>query len=290
MTYRLFGLEVIRTQHLSPSMARVTFAGYGEDAGLTSFVSGGLDQSLSLFLPRPGQSEPVLPPEQEPGAWYLAYRAMPDEERAVMRSYTVRAQRPEAGEVDIDFALHEDGGPACVWAEQATPGDRVKVLGPAEAENSGIRFRLPESAPWLLLWADETALPAASAILESLPAGLPVRAFFEVPYAADELSLHTAADLETVWLARERGETALDALRSAEALPAGAPYIWLAGEAGAMKQIRRHLINDRGYHRRSISFTGYWRRGASEDRLRDEAMAGTPEPEEPEESERSAAD
>ncbi|SDK96835.1 siderophore-interacting protein [Streptomyces indicus] len=276
MTFRLFGLEVIRTERLSPSLARVTFVGYGEDAGLTGFHSGGRDQSCSIFLPQPGQSEPVLPPEQEPGAWYLAYRSMPDEERAVMRSYTVRAQRPEAGEVDIDFALHADGGPACVWAEKAAPGDRVKVLGPADADNTGVRFQLPEAAPWVFLWADETALPAASAILETLPAGLPVRAFFEVPYAADELTPRTAADLKATWLARENGEKALDAIRAAE-LPAEAPYVWLAGEAGAMKLIRRHLLNDRGYDRRSVSFTGYWRQGASEDRLRDEAAAGVTE-------------
>ncbi|WP_307813579.1 siderophore-interacting protein [Streptomyces sp. N35] len=280
MTFRLFGLEVIRTERLSPSMARVTFTGYGEDAGLTGLHSGGRDQSCSLFLPLPGQSEPVLPPEQEPGAWYMAYRSMPDDERAVMRSYTVRAQRPEAGEVDIDFALHTDGGPACVWAEKAAPGDRVKVLGPAEADNTGVRFKLPEPAPWVLLWADETALPAASSILESLPAGLPVRAFFEVPYTADELALETAADLKATWLARENGANALEAIREAADLPDGAPYIWLAGEAGAMKLIRRHLINDRGYDRRSVSFTGYWRQGASEDRLRDEAAAGVTETEE----------
>ncbi|MBC9717000.1 siderophore-interacting protein [Streptomyces sp. TRM66268-LWL] len=258
-------------------MARVTFVGYGEDAGLAGFRSGGLDQSCSLFLPQPGQSEPVLPPAQEPGAWYMAYRSMPDDERAIMRSYTVRAQRPEAGEVDIDFALHEDGGPACVWAEKAAPGDRVKMLGPADADNTGVRFKLPAEAPWVLLWADETALPAASAILETLPAGLPVRAFFEVPYAADELTLETAADLKATWLARETGADALEAIRAASDLPDGAPYIWLAGEAGAMKLIRRHLINDRGYDRRSVSFTGYWRKGASEDNLRDEAAAGVTE-------------
>ncbi len=277
MTFGLFGLEVIRTERLSPSLARVTFVGYGEDAGLAGFRSGGHDQSCSLFLPQPGQREPLLPPEQEPGAWYMAYRAMPDAERAVMRSYTVRAQRPEAGEVDIDFALHTDGGPACVWAEKAAPGDRVKVLGPADAENTGVRFKLPAEAPWVLLWADETALPAASSILESLPAGLPVRAFFEVPYAADELALETAADLKATWLARESGDNALEAIRAAGDLPSEAPYIWLAGEAGAMKLIRRHLVGDRGYDRRSVSFTGYWRKGASEDRLRDEAIAGVTE-------------
>ncbi|NEB73089.1 siderophore-interacting protein, partial [Streptomyces fulvissimus] len=72
----------------SPSMVRLTFG--GEELAL--FESGGRDQSLSLFLPHPGQREPRVPVEAGEN-WWAVYRAMPEEERAVMRSYTVRAQR-----------------------------------------------------------------------------------------------------------------------------------------------------------------------------------------------------
>ncbi|MGW9021979.1 siderophore-interacting protein [Leucobacter chromiiresistens] len=41
-------------------------------------------------------------------------------------------------------------------------------------------------------------------------------------------------------------------------------YAWLAGEAGAIKAIRRHLVSERGIDRQSVAFMGYWRRGRAE--------------------------
>ncbi|WP_236240796.1 siderophore-interacting protein [Streptomyces sp. CC228A] len=268
--FRFFPLAVVSTRRLGPSLVRVTFTGAG-DEDLEDFASGGRDQSLSLFLPHPGQPEPVLPPVVDGDLYGAlgAWRAMPDDVRAVMRSYTVRQQRRDPNEIDIDFAVHEDGGPACRWAQQAAPGDRVAVLGPVVAENTGVRFHLPQDADEVLLWGDETALPAASAILESLPAGLRVQAWFDVPHAADRLELPTAADAAVTWLVRDEGApAAVDAVRAAE-VAGTAPYVWIAGESGAVKALRRHFVNERQFDRRRVTFVGYWRQGLSEDALRE---------------------
>lgn len=120
--FRFFDLTVLRVRRLGPSMLRITLGGPGADG----FRAGGRDQSLSLFLPHPGQSEAVVP-DGEDGAWYAKWRALPEDVRAVMRSYTVRAQRVKTDgstEVDIDFALHGDGGPASRWALMAASGNR----------------------------------------------------------------------------------------------------------------------------------------------------------------------
>lgn len=266
--FQFFSLQVDRTRRLGPSLVRVTFT--GED--LKRFAAGGRDQSLSLFLPHPGQEAPVLPPLDDPDMYAIlgAWRAMPDDERAVMRSYTVREQRTDpAPEVDIDFAIHEDGGPACRWAARAEPGDRVVVLGPAVAENTGVRFQLPEDADSVLIWADETALPAASAILEWLPAETRAQVFLEVPYSGDRMDLVTEADATVTWLVREEGApSAVDAVRGAE-LPGASPYVWIAGESGAVKALRRHFVRERELDRRRVTFVGYWRKGLSEDALRE---------------------
>ncbi|MBX9425085.1 MULTISPECIES: siderophore-interacting protein [Streptomyces] len=266
--FQFFRLQVDRTRRLGPSLVRVTFT--GDD--LKGFAAGGRDQSLSLFLPHPGQDAPVLPPLDDPDMYAIlgAWRAMPDDERAVMRSYTVREQRTEpVNEVDIDFALHEDGGPACRWAAQAQPGDRVVVLGPAIAENTGVRFQLPEDADSVLIWADETALPAASAILEWLPAETRAQVFLEVPYSGDRMELSTQADATVTWLVQEEGApSAVDAVRGTE-LPGEAPYVWIAGESGSVKALRRHFVRDLGLDRRRVTFVGYWRKGLSEDALRE---------------------
>ncbi|WP_405694653.1 siderophore-interacting protein [Streptomyces sp. NBC_01185] len=267
--FRFFGLTVLRTERLSPSMQRVTFGG----PGLDGFAAGGRDQSLSLFLPHPGQREPFVPVAED-GTWFDAWRAAPEDVRAVMRAYTVRAQRRAddgSTEIDIDFALHEDGGPACRWAEAARPGRLLKALGPAVEDNASVRFRPPQDTDWVLIRADETALPAASAALEWLPAGTKAHVWLEVPDARDRLELRTEADVTVHWLVRGQGAPpAVEAVRAAE-LPGGVPYAWIAGESSEVRGLRRHLVQERGFDRKRVTFVGYWRRGMSEEQLREEA-------------------
>ncbi|MER6994857.1 siderophore-interacting protein [Streptomyces sp. NPDC000410] len=271
--FRFFPMQVARTRRLGPSLIRVTFEG----EALAGFAAGGRDQSVSLFLPHPGQEAPVVPvpaADDEPAMYAAlgAWRALPDDVRAVMRSYTVREQRrnPDGSTaIDIDFAVHTDGGPACRWAQEASAGDRVMVLGPAIADNTAVRFRLPGDADSVLLWADETALPAAAAILEWLPAGIRAQVWLEVPHADDRLELRTTADATITWLVRDEGAPgAVEAVRAAE-FAGAAPYAWIAGESGSVKALRRHLVGERELDRRRVTFVGYWRRGLSEDALRE---------------------
>ena len=42
-------------------------------------------------------------------------------------------------------------------------------------------------------------------------------------------------------------------------------YAWLAGEASAIKTLRRHLVSGCGVDRKSVAFMGYWRHGKAED-------------------------
>lgn len=258
--FRFFSLKVVRTRRLGPSLVRVSFA--GDD--LRFFRSDGRDQSLSLFLPHPGQAAPAVPHELGDG-WWQAWRELPDDVRAVMRSYTLRALRRDPDEVDIDFVLHTPVGPASSWADRAVPGDRVLLLGPAVADNRAIRFRAPEDTDLVVIWGDETAVPAVSAILESLPAGTRARVWLEVRDAGDIQDLATGADAEITWLV---GEDGLDAVRAARLPSAAHPYVWMAGESGRVKALRRHFAGERGIDRRRITFVGYWRHGMTEEQLR----------------------
>ncbi|RZB14645.1 siderophore-interacting protein [Streptomyces sp. F001] len=286
--FRFFSLQVVRTKRLGPSLVRVTFGG----PDLRDFRSDGCDQSLSLFLPHPGQSEPQVPIELG-DHWWQGWRALPDDVRAVMRSYTLRALRRDPDEIDIDFVLHgvEAGaavpaGPASRWAARAAAGDRVLLLGPAIADNRAIRFRPPEDTDLMVIWGDETAVPAAAAILESLPAGTRARVWLEVHHAEDIQDLVTEADAEVTWLVEDesRGEVphrlkgvggapipmALAALRATQLPPAEHPYVWIAGESSCVKQLRRHFVGERGIDRRRVTFVGYWRQGLTEEQLREQ--------------------
>ncbi|WP_330290784.1 siderophore-interacting protein [Streptomyces sp. NBC_00576] len=291
--FRFFALQVVRTARLGLSLVRVTFA--GDD--LAFFASAGRDQSLSLFLPHPGQDAPAVPVELGDG-WWQGWRELPDDVRAVMRSYTLRALRADARgrttEIDIDFVLHgvepaavAPAGPASLWASRAGAGDRVLLLGPAVADNRAIRFRPPTGTDLVVIWADETAVPAASAILEQLPAGTRAQVWLEAGQAGDIQDLATAADAEITWLVRGAGAgtgkgtsasahtgtgapTALEAIRAAQLPSAERPYVWIAGESSAVKELRRHLVRERGIDRRAVTFVGYWRRGLSEEQLREQ--------------------
>lgn len=269
LRYRFYRAQVRHTRRIGASLIRVTLAG----DELAGFAGGGRDQSVSLFLPHPGQPEPVVPLDAGDD-WYDRWRATDPAVRAVMRSYTISAQRPEAGEVDVDFVHHGDSGPATRWAARARPGDRLVLLGPAEPDNRSVCFRPPPGTAQVLLAADETALPAAAGILAWLPADVTVRAWIEVPHAADVRDLPGVARAEVRWLVR--GSTPpgsgllVEAIRAAR-FPAGVPYAWIAGESSTVRAVRRHLVAERGLDRRRVTFAGYWRRGASEEQLRAEA-------------------
>ncbi|MFF7990927.1 siderophore-interacting protein [Kitasatospora xanthocidica] len=265
MTLPVTFVEVVEVRRITPRTARITFA--AEE--LADTVGTTPDQQLKLCFPRPGQAEPVLPAAQDdPMGWYRAYLAVPEAERPLMRSFTLRRRRPGTRLVEIDFVLHGDTGPAAAWALRAAPGDRLGMVGPSALYAPPVPFaESATAADWVLLAGDETALPALATLVEALPAGVRALAYVEVADAAERQPLESRADLAVHWLHRDGaapGAVLAAAVRAAE-LPAGAPFAWLAGEAGAVRALRRHLVEERGVPKPSVDFTGYWRHRLTQD-------------------------
>ncbi|NMA78320.1 MAG: SIP domain-containing protein [Actinomycetales bacterium] len=195
-------------------------------------------------------------------------------------------------------------GVAARWASAAQVGDTLVMLGPNKhlvgPEYGGIEFR-PGSARTVLLAGDETALPAICGILEALPDSISGHAVIEVPHASDEQQILSRSGVQVTWLARgdrPHGELmtaeverlmcdSAQAFREEAGDPGGASseledididstilwetttgqgafYAWLAGEAGTIKSLRRHLVSELGIDRRQVSFMGYWRKGRPE--------------------------
>ncbi len=241
--------RVLRTAPVSPHMTRITLGG----PELARFVGIGHDQVVRMFFPQPGQREPVIP---DSGDWWETYQAIPEDRRPALRNYTVRRFDADALELDVDFVLHGDEGPASAWALRAAPGD---VVGVCHDRTSA---KWPEETDWLLLVADETGLPALSVILEELPPGLRTLAYVEVGGPEDRIDLATGPDVDVVWLHRDgvtagRSDVVVRTLRDA-ALPEGEVFAWVAGESGMVKDVRRHLVRERGVHKRRVEFCGYW--------------------------------
>lgn len=92
-------------------------------------------------------------------------------------------------------------------------------------------------------------------------------AFAEVPGPEHEQVFETAADATVTWL--HRGDAPAystdlleRAVRAAQ-LPPGLGFAWVAGEANALKPIRRHLRAERGLDRHQVDVDGYWKRGVA---------------------------
>ncbi|GAA1268410.1 siderophore-interacting protein [Pseudonocardia aurantiaca] len=287
--WRLFAVEVREVRRLTPSFVRVTFTG----PDLHLFADNGYDQRIKLALPLPGERGVDLPGGAD---WYARWRALPEHRRNPVRTYTVRAVRPHLSEVDIDLVLHGDGGPATRWARRAQSGDEAAIVGPDARYGSGhggVEFRPPATGS-LLLAGDETAVPAICGILERLPLDARGRVLLEVPIAEDALPVAAPPGVEIDWLSRGTGghgsrlvpavSAAAGELLSGCAPSTGQPvvdvdvdpeilwevpdevpsvplYAWLAGEAGVIRTLRRHLVAERGLDRRAVAFMGYWRLG-----------------------------
>ncbi|MFD7067319.1 siderophore-interacting protein [Streptomyces sp. NPDC059913] len=249
------GAEVVRTERITPHMVRVVLGG----EGLADFtLSGCTDHYVKLCFAPEGADY------AHPFDMARIREEQPRELWPTTRTYTVRSWDPVARELAIDFVVHGDEGLAGPWAMRAVPGERVTFLGP------GGGYGPDASADWHLLVGDESALPAIAASLEQMPAGAVVHAFVEVSDAAEEQKIVTRDGVGVTWLhrgARPVGEALVDAVRGLE-FPAGEVQAFVHGEAGFVKELRRHLRLDRGIPLSRLSISGYWRLGQNDDAWR----------------------
>ncbi|WP_182112831.1 siderophore-interacting protein [Actinotalea sp. JY-7876] len=228
--YRAFEVEVLRARRLSPSFLRMTFTG----PDLDLFADDGLDQRIKLVLPAACGAR-VDAALFTSDSWFETWRAMPDDERYPLRTYTVRAVRQAEREVDVDVVLHgvapgavttrgcglaellgcacsSQVGPAVRWCAAARSGDPIVLIGPNARFDgrTGIEWQPPADAGTFLLAGDETAVPAICSIVEQLSADARGHAFLEVPTAHDVLEVRAPAGVELHWLPRSRPATDSD--------------------------------------------------------------------------------
>ncbi|MGW0735455.1 siderophore-interacting protein [Streptomyces sp. NPDC002851] len=244
--------EVVRTERITPHMQRVTFGG----PGLGSFTAGDCtDHYIKLLFPPEGVTYP------EPFDIQQIRAELPRDQWPATRTYTVRSWNPELRELDVDFVIHGDSGLAGPWAARVQPGERIRFLGP------GGGYAPAPDADRHLLAGDESALPAISAALERMPQGAPVHALVEIEGPAEEQPVSAPDGTAITWLhraGRPRGEALIQAVRALN-LGSDDVHCFVHGEAGAVKELRRHLRVELSLPRERLSISGYWRLGHNED-------------------------
>jgi NADPH-dependent ferric siderophore reductase len=239
---------VVRTERVTPHLVRVVLGG----EALAGFGAGDFtDHYVKLQLP------PAGAPYAAPFDAEVVQAEQPRELWPVSRTYTVRAWDAAAQELTLDFVTHGDEGVAGPWAAAARPGDLLQFAGPGGA------YAPAAAADWHLLVGDDSALPAIAAALPRLPAGAVAHVFVEVEGPADEQDLPGVT-----WV--HRGEqpvgAALTAAVLATELPGGVPHVFVHGEAGFVRELRRVVRARWEVPRELLSVSGNWRVGRTEDR------------------------
>ncbi|KEA63099.1 Utilization protein for unknown catechol-siderophore X [Marinobacterium lacunae] len=229
-------LTLLYKQQLSPHMLRLTLGG----KGMGDFPTDQASAYVKLMLPRPGSDHPVV------------------------RTYTVRADREsnKGREIDIDFVIHKDAGPASSWAMASQPGDSILVGGPGPTK------MVDHSADWFLFVGDMTALPAISANLERLPEDAQGHVVIEVIDADDIQTLKAPVNMELHWLVNPHpgmyDSLLLDKVQQLSWLK-GRPSVWCACEFSSMRALRDHFRPHPDLTRDNLYISSYWKLGMKEE-------------------------
>lgn len=294
--------RVLRALALGDSYVRLVVAGPDLLSWSADVVEPGTasDAYIKVIVPPPG-GPGVAPDPAGIREWLTLPEARRGWMRTytVRRADPVDLDGEQVPALTVDMVVHPaDGtqteGPGSSWARSVRPGDTVRLLGPGRGHTPWAAWA-PGRAGRIVCAGDETAAPALLSIAEELAAdpepGRQIEIVVEVPTAADVAALSAGAPEFVTVLARsgepgavlvrrlagvldlgpECVETVLAGRRPAErewqpatAVSAGAPYVFLAGEAGLVRAMRRLAVDAAGVPKNSVAFMGYWRRGAAE--------------------------
>ena len=252
--------EVMEAVRLTPTLVRVVLGGEG----------------LEGFAPAPWTDQYVNALFVPDGAPYQvpfdldAARAGPPELRPRGRRYTIRWWDPATRTLAIDVVVHGTEGYAGRWAAGARPGDLLQFTGPSGA------YAPDPDADWHLMVGDESAIPAIAASLERVRPGAPVVAVLVVDGPAWELALDCPGELSLRWVHRTHSPDDLARLVDAVAeVPwrPGRVDVFVHGEAGEVRAVRRLLVAQRGVDRSAASISPYWRRGDTDEAWREHKRA-----------------
>ena len=244
--------HVLRARRVAPSIVRVTVAG----PEFADFQSAGPADHVRVFFPDATTGELVAPLPVGPGEDGVV---RPDR-ASISRDFTPLPRTVDGGvEVDLDFYVHPDPGPASAWAETARPGDELVVVGPRGSR------RAPQRIDGLVLICDETSLPSASRWIRDAPAGIAVEVIAAVSddgdWVAGYLGTVPSVDARTHVVASGAGGAGVLAALDRIGPIGEGTFVWAAGEASSLVPVRRHLRRTLGLRPAQASVSGYWRRG-----------------------------
>ncbi len=233
-------LVVTDTETITPNMQRITLQG----------------EALSHF-PRDCEGSYIKLLFNDMGGADLSI--LSEDDRPIMRTYTIRRFHPETSSIEVDFVRHVTQdlqcGFAARWAMAAQKGDTINIVGPGSISN------LNTEADWFFMAADMTALPALSAKIRTLPEEAKGYAVISVISEADIQTIEAPAGMELHWVTEQ---PLADKVRELE-WQQGEAAVWCACEFDSMRALRQYFRNEKEVERENLYLSSYWKQGVSED-------------------------
>lgn len=243
-------LSVSKVVDITPTLRRITLVGpelaeFAVQGGTAAaFRSEGFDDSIKVLVPFEGETRPPLPVQ---GPDRLEWGAAGG--RPIAKDYTPRSSSET--ELDLEFVRHGHGF-ASTWVDHVEPGSLAWIVGPTRSS------LWPEDIDSAVLLADETALPAVARLLDEWPGErrVPTTIVIEVPSPQSIAALPSRDGIDVHWV---HGRDAWVQMARDLPWPAGDVFVWIAGEAGAVRELRRFASSERDVPRDLLDATGYWR-------------------------------
>ena len=244
--------RVLSVRRIAPPLVRVTLS----SADFADFTSAGPADHVRVFFPDAATGELIAPTPAGPGEDGIV---RPDR-ASVSRDFTPLPRSVDGGvELDLDFFVHPDPGPASAWAESARPGDELVVVGPRGSR------RAPQDIDGLLLICDETSLPSAGRWIREVPPGTTVDVVAAVAGAGDWVGGYLGdapgVGVRTHIVEPDAAGGGILAVLDRIGPVGEGTFVWAAGEASSLVPVRRHLRRTLGLRPAQAQISGYWRRG-----------------------------
>jgi len=232
---------VYSSETITPNMQRITL--HSDDlSGFSAESEGGY---IKLLFNHSGGTD---------------LSSLGEDERPVMRTYTIRRFDYNSQCIDVDFVRHttqdRQCGFAARWAMETQKGAVINIAGPGTIQN------MNTDVDWYFMVADMTALPALSAKIRKLPVTAKGYAVIQVNSLEDIQTIAAPDGIEFRWITTENS---LSEYVQKMVWRQGSASIWCACEFDSMRQLRHYFRNEKAIDRENIYISSYWKNGVTED-------------------------
>lgn len=211
----LWILEIVGKEQISDTVMRVTLR--GDD--VKNHKSQGFEEHVVLFFDAPEAGGEVLPERTEDGDW-----GWPKEGSKLHRHITIRKFRPEVGEIDLDFIMH-DRGFKTEWVKNVPIGTEMRMVSP----HGGIE--ISEDYDRYVVIVDEIGFTGLSRWLERTSSTAPKDVYVKIPSAGSKVPVPQCPGLNLTWIIQDENPTpVIDILNSIEFPEDQAIFVGLVAE------------------------------------------------------------